>query len=239
MDRVHESLPDGEGVVQHLYDRREAIRRAGSVRNDVVLSRIIGVVIHAQHQRHIFFLGRGRNDNLLGSRRQVLCGGVAIGADPRRFDDYIDIQLSPGQCGPLPLRERLETPPVNSKSVIASIDLTVEASVIAVVLEQMRIGLRACEIVHRNRLYVRRPLQNRPQGQPPYAAKAVDCHSCHRVSCSPLLTLKFVPYTTDVARYSCQETFSTLDSARFWSRFIMLLSLYTCITAAASFAASC
>ena len=51
-------------VVQHLRHRRDAVRRAGGVRDDVVLLGVVLVVVDADADRHVGAIGR-RGDCLL------------------------------------------------------------------------------------------------------------------------------------------------------------------------------
>src|SRR6202041_2211319 len=59
VNRGHGAGGDAESVLQNLGDGREAVGRARSVRNDVVLGGIVGVVIDAQHEGRVRTVGRG------------------------------------------------------------------------------------------------------------------------------------------------------------------------------------
>ena len=65
VDRGHDAVLDADGVVQHLRHRGQAVRRARRVRDDVVLLGVVGVVVHAQHERHVGVAGGRGDDDLL------------------------------------------------------------------------------------------------------------------------------------------------------------------------------
>ena len=89
MDRRHDPLLDADGVVEDLRDRREAIGRAGGVRDDVVLLGLVARVVDAEDQRDVFVFRRRRDDRLLRTRVEVRADLVAVGEDARRFDDDV------------------------------------------------------------------------------------------------------------------------------------------------------
>ena len=61
VDGGHEAFLDAEAFLeQHVDDRREAVRRAARVGNDVVLGGIVLVVVHAHDDRDVFALCRER-----------------------------------------------------------------------------------------------------------------------------------------------------------------------------------
>src|SRR6266850_5460312 len=62
VDRREETLFDAELVVEHLRDRRQAVRRAGGVRDDVVLLRVELLFVDPEHDRLVLVL-RGRGDD--------------------------------------------------------------------------------------------------------------------------------------------------------------------------------
>src|SRR6202022_459822 len=51
VDGGHGAAVDAESFLENLGDGREAVGGAGGVRNNVVLRRIVGLVIHAEDER--------------------------------------------------------------------------------------------------------------------------------------------------------------------------------------------
>ncbi len=49
VNRGHGAVNDAEGVLHYFGDRGQTIRGAGSIRDDVVLGRVVGLLIHAKH----------------------------------------------------------------------------------------------------------------------------------------------------------------------------------------------
>ena len=71
VDRRHQAALDADRIVQHLGERREAVGRAAGVRDDRVLGGEL-VVVDAEHDRQVDFLGRGRDQHPLGAGIEVL-----------------------------------------------------------------------------------------------------------------------------------------------------------------------
>ncbi len=65
--------------LNHLGDRGEAIRRAGSVRDDVVLGRIVLVLIDAEHDREVLILRGGGDNDFLHRAAKMFLGLIRIG----------------------------------------------------------------------------------------------------------------------------------------------------------------
>ena len=71
VDRRHQAVLDADRLVQHLRDRREAVRRARRVGDDVVLVGVVGVVeVDAERDRDVRLGGRRGDDHLLRARRR-------------------------------------------------------------------------------------------------------------------------------------------------------------------------
>ena len=78
VDRRHEAALDRVRVVQDLGERRDAVRRARGVGDDLVVLRVVVAVVDADHQRHIGVGRRRRDHDLRGARVEVLLGAVAL-----------------------------------------------------------------------------------------------------------------------------------------------------------------
>ena len=97
--RGHDAVLDSERIVEHLGQRREAIRGARGVRHKSVLG--LELVIVDAHDDHLIdiVLGRHGEEHALGTRSQMLLEIGARGEDPRRLDHHVDAQLFPFGLG--------------------------------------------------------------------------------------------------------------------------------------------
>ena len=64
VDGGHGAAVDAEGFLENFGDGREAVGGAGSVGNDVVGRRIVGLVVDAENERGVGTIG-GRGDAFL------------------------------------------------------------------------------------------------------------------------------------------------------------------------------
>ena len=109
VDRRHQAVLDADRVVQHLGDRREAVRRARRVGDDVVAVGVVGVVeVDAEHDGRVRLGRRRGDDDLLGARLEVLGGVGALGEEAGRLDHDVDAEVAPRQRGRVALRERAD-----------------------------------------------------------------------------------------------------------------------------------
>ena len=123
VDRGHQAALDPELVVEHLGDRREAVRRAGRVGDDVVVLGVVGLVeVDAQGDRHVRVGRRRRDDHLLRPGVEMLGGVVALGEQAGRLDHDVDAELAPRQIGGVTLGEHLDLGPVDGEGVVADLD---------------------------------------------------------------------------------------------------------------------
>src|SRR5690606_472615 len=99
VDGGHQRTLNFELVVDDLRRRGEAVGRAGSVGDDVVVGRVVLLFVDAETNGDVFAFGRSRNDDLLRARFQVLGRRVTVGKAPRAFDDDVAAQVAPRQLG--------------------------------------------------------------------------------------------------------------------------------------------
>ena len=78
MNGVHQSFSDGEGLVEHLGDRTQAVGCARRIRDYVVLLRVIGLLVDAQDYGHIFVFCWSSYDDFLDRVSQMFGGIVAL-----------------------------------------------------------------------------------------------------------------------------------------------------------------
>ena len=95
MNGGHEPLLEAEFVPDHLHQRRQAIGRAGSVGNHVVMRGFIFVLVHTQHNGDVFFFGGSRDDDLLDGSLQMAGCFLFVGKNTRGFHHQVDLVIGP------------------------------------------------------------------------------------------------------------------------------------------------
>ena len=67
----------------------------------VVRGRVVGALVHAEHEgRDVGAGGGGRDDDLLRAGRDVLVGVLGLGEAAGRLDDDVDAELAPRAAPP-------------------------------------------------------------------------------------------------------------------------------------------
>ena len=118
VDRGHEAALDPVRLVQDLGDRRDAVGRAGGVRDDVVLLRVVLAVVDAEDDGEVGIGGRSGDDDLLRARLQVLLGVVGrFVKSPVDSIDDVDAEIAPGKVGRVALGEELDLVAVDGDRV--------------------------------------------------------------------------------------------------------------------------
>ncbi len=133
--------------LMHLRDRREAVRRARGVRHDAVLGRVVALVVDADHEGRVIAAGGRADDHALRAALKVQFGLLARGEQARRFDHDSCADAAPRNLRRIALAEHRDLLPVHHDRVAVGADLSLEAAVDRVVLEQVREGLRIDQIV--------------------------------------------------------------------------------------------
>jgi hypothetical protein len=106
-----------------LGERREAVRRARRVRDDVVLLGVVLVEVDAQADRDVLALGRRGDDDLLRAAVEVLGGVLAVGEATGRLDDHVDAEVAPRQVRRVRLGEHLQLVAVDDEAVSGLLDV--------------------------------------------------------------------------------------------------------------------
>ena len=176
VDRGHEPGLDAEGVVEHLRDWREAVRRAGGVRDDVVLGRVVGAVVDADADRDVLVL-RGRCDHdLAGTGIEVPLGAHGVREEPGGLDDDVDAEVAPRKTLRVAFRKHLDGAPVDRDAVRSDSNCARKAPEHTVVLEQVGEHLGSGDVVDRDDLELRRAFSGGPEHVASDAAEAVDAN---------------------------------------------------------------
>ena len=118
VDRGHRAAVDAESIVQNFGDRSEAVRGAGSVRNDVVLGWIVGLVVYAENERGVGPVGGRGDDDLLHGPAEMLLGVNALGEEAGGLDDDLSADRGPINFAGILHLENLEALPFHRDGVI-------------------------------------------------------------------------------------------------------------------------
>jgi hypothetical protein len=140
VDGGHQTLNDGELVVDDLGERSQAVGCARGVGEHLdVLG--VGLVVDT-HDEHGRISGRSGDDNLLGTTLQVGLGLVGGGEDTGGLDDVVCASLAPWDVGGVLLGVEADGLAVDGQVVALDLDVALELAVLAVVLEH--VGLHRC-----------------------------------------------------------------------------------------------
>ena len=185
VDRGHDAGGDAEGLVQHLHDRREAVRRAGGIRDDVVLGRVVLVFVDAEDKGDVLVGGGGRDDDLLDGRAEVGLGLFGVGEEAGGFNDDLRADRGPVELGRVALGEDLDLLAVDGDEVGAMGDLLLEVAEDGVVFEEVGQGGGGGEVVDGYEFDVW-VAESAAKDVASDAAEAVDAYlyCCHDFGCS-------------------------------------------------------
>jgi hypothetical protein len=98
---------DPEVVLDHLHHGDDAVGRARSVGDDLVLLGVVILVVDLVHERGIHALARGGDDDLLGPAIDVGRCPITAGKDARGIHDDVGAHVAPGDLGRISLGEGL------------------------------------------------------------------------------------------------------------------------------------
>ena len=153
-------------VMHDLGGRGQAVGGAGSVRNDMVLLRIVLVFVDAQHDGQVFAFGGGGNDDLLGATGgdviDCTLDGLALlvdavfldGEQTGRLDHDVHAQVFPRDGGRIGFLEDFDFLAIDQQTIVGNFDGAIEAAIGRIVLEQVRHRLHVADIVEGNHFQV-------------------------------------------------------------------------------------
>ena len=173
MDGRHGAEKNFEVVINDFHDGRQTICGAGSVRNNVVLGRVINLLINSKHERNIFVLGGRRNDDFFYRPANMFLGVIGIGKMACGFEHNLGADRIPWKFGRIPLGENLESLVVYGNAVRSSRDLIMQVAENGIIFEQVRQRLGTGEIVNCHHFDVR-IIERRPKNIATDASKAVN-----------------------------------------------------------------
>lgn len=135
VDGGHETLDNGELVVDDLGEGRKAVGGARGVGDDGRLA-VVRLLVDA-HDVHGGVGRRGRDDDLLGATLKVGAGLLGSGEDAGGLDDVLGARLLPGDGGGVALRVELDLLAVDDQAVVGDLDGALEEAVGGVILEHV------------------------------------------------------------------------------------------------------
>src|SRR5680860_735874 len=178
VDRRHQATLDAERVVDDLGHRRQAVRGARGVGDDVVRRWVVVQVVDAHDDGEVLALCRRGDDDLLGACGEVLAGAGRVGEEAGRLDDDVGAHLGPREVRRVALGEDREAALASDGDLaFACDDVLAESAEDAVVLEQVREGLRVRQVVDAHHLDVGATGQQGPVEVAADAAKAIDSNA--------------------------------------------------------------
>ena len=98
--------------------------------------------------RNVVTLGRGSDNNLLGTSSDVLASARAVEEDTGTFDDDVDAHFLPRQLQRVSFRDNVDDVTIDRHGlVIDNLDVSLERTQDGIVLEQVRSRLGAAGLV--------------------------------------------------------------------------------------------
>src|SRR5271166_287402 len=174
VDGRHEAVLDADRVVEHFRNRREAVRRAGGVRDDKVILGQLGVV-HAVDDGQVGAIGRRGDKHALRARLQQQRRLVARGELAGALHRDVDAEILVREFGRLLDRGDLHLVALDDHHIAVDLHLVREPPMHTVEAQEMGVGLHRPQIIDGHNLNVLAAgLYDRAQNKPPDAAKAVD-----------------------------------------------------------------
>jgi len=142
VDSSHETLDDGELIVDDLSERSKAVGCARGVGDDLNIG-LVGLVVDT-HNVHGSISRRSRDDNLLGASLDVCLGLLGGGEDTGGLDDVVCTSLAPWDVGGVALSVEFDLLSVDLQSSSSGLDVALEDTMLRVVLEH--VGLESWPI---------------------------------------------------------------------------------------------
>ena len=191
VDRGHQPTLDAEGIEHHLGDGREAVRRARTVRDDVVLRGVVLMVVDAHHDGEVLALRWGADDDLLRACREMSLGFCALREEARALEHHVHPEALPRELLRIADGRDLNVLAADADGLVSWFDACgPEGAVDAVVFQEVGEGLRVREVVDGDDLDVRHlPLVERAEDTASNPSEAVDADlDCHDSFVAPCAT---------------------------------------------------
>src|SRR5690625_1335259 len=180
VDSSHQTALNSEHLVKNLGHRSQAVRGAGCIRNDVVVSRVVIGVVYAQYECGVFSLTRSRNDDLLGTGVNMSLGLFGGDKAAGGLNHNVSVEFAPGQFRRIGLGARTERAAAHRDGVIGVGDIFGQTTQDRVILQKMCKGLIVGEVVNSNYLNISTGFQNGPVEVASNTAETVNTNAnCH------------------------------------------------------------
>ena len=150
MDGGEKTLIDAERLVKNLCNWCETVGGTASVRNDVVLCRIVLILVDAENDGDVFVLGGSRDDDLLHAVVAVVDSESSVGEESGGFDDDIDASRVPRNVRWISLSKNCDWLSVDDNVLFVGRYGAVKVAVRTVVFQQMGICSGIRQIVDGN-----------------------------------------------------------------------------------------
>src|SRR5271168_2737900 len=175
VDGGHGADHDSECVLQDFCNRREAVRGAGSVRDHVMLCRIVRFVVHAEDDGGVGIGGRSGNNDFLDGSAYVLARVGAFGEEAGGLDDDLRPYRGPIELSRILDAKYLEALAVNGDGVVRVGNFMGEIAEDRIVFQEMCERLRIGDVIYRHNLDCR-VAERGAKYIAANAAKPVDTH---------------------------------------------------------------
>ena len=154
VDRRHQAVLDADRFVDDLRERREAVRRAGGGRDDVVRVGVVLIEVHAGNDGDVLVAGGRGDDDLLRAGVEMLGGILALGEEAGRLEHDVDAEISPAKRGGILLVQDEDRLAVDDEAVVGELDGSRVGAEDRVVAQQVRQRVVVGEVVDRDPLDV-------------------------------------------------------------------------------------
>src|SRR6266481_373239 len=143
MNGGHGAAMDSKRFVEDFGDGCETVCGAGSVRNDVMLRRIVSLVVHAEDEGGVRAVGRRGDNDFFHRRAKMLLRVGALGKKTGGFDDDVRADRGPVNFGRIFRLENLEALPFHGDGVFGVRDGVRQVAEDGVVLQKVceRLGI--------------------------------------------------------------------------------------------------
>ena len=177
----HDSGGDAEVFMQHLRNRREAVRRARRVGDDAMFGDVEDAFVDAHANGDVGILRRCGDDDVLDGVAQMARRFLLRREAARRFDDDLRAMIAPGNVGRIGTGENAQLFAVDGNAVRRVSDRIRDRAMHRVVFEEIRERRCVGQIVDGDKLdVVRMPLQRRASDVAPDSPKSVNPNFHHR-----------------------------------------------------------
>jgi len=136
---------------------------------------VVGLLVHAEHDRGVRILRGRRDDHLLGAGLQVLRSGGGVAKDAGGLDDHVDAEVTPGQRRRILERTDPDLASVHEERLALGGHFRTERAVDGIVLEQVAQGFGVRQVVDADHLDILR-LERGAEKDPPDPTESIDAH---------------------------------------------------------------